>query len=95
MDYYTAVKRTASMYSCRALQNKLLSRGEKRGRRHGFDPWVRKKIPWSMKWQPILVFLPGKFHRQKSLVRYSSWGVLFLPKDQERGNQTREKTFRQ
>ena len=74
MEYYTAVKRTASMYSCRALQNKLLSRGEKRGRRHGFDPWVRK-IPWSMKWQPILVFLPGKFHREKSLVSYSSWDL--------------------
>ena len=31
-----------------------------RGRkRHGFDPWVRK-IPWKRKWQPILIFLPGK-----------------------------------
>ena len=26
-----------------------------------FDPWVRK-IPWKRKWQPIQVFLPGKFH---------------------------------
>ena len=26
--------------------------------RHGFDPWV-KKIPWSRKWQPTPVFLPG------------------------------------
>ena len=25
----------------------------------GFDPWVRK-IPWSWKWQPTPVFLPGK-----------------------------------
>jgi len=24
-----------------------------------FDPWV-KKIPWSRKWQPTPVFLPGK-----------------------------------
>ena len=24
------------------------------------NPWVGK-IPWSRKWQPILVFLPGKF----------------------------------
>ena len=24
-----------------------------------FDPWV-KKIPWSEKWQPPPVFLPGK-----------------------------------
>ena len=41
--------------------------------RHRFDPWVRK-IPWKRKWQPILVFLPGKFHRQRSLVGYSPWG---------------------
>ena len=42
-------------------------------RRCGFDPWVGK-IPWRRKWQPILVFLPGKFHGQRSLVGYSSWG---------------------
>ena len=29
-------------------------------KRHGFDPWVRK-IPWHRKWQPALVFLPGKW----------------------------------
>ena len=33
-------------------------------RRPGFDHWVRK-IPWRKKWQPILVFLPGKSHGQK------------------------------
>ena len=32
------------------------------------------KIPWSRKWQPTLIFLPGKFHRQRSLVGYSLWG---------------------
>ena len=37
-----------------------------------FDPWVRK-IPWRMKWQSILVVLPGKSHGQRSLVGYSSW----------------------
>ena len=26
------------------------------------------------KWQPTPVFLPGKFHGQKSLVGYSPWG---------------------
>ena len=35
-------------------------------RRRGFDPWVAK-IPWSMKWQPMPVFLPRKFHGQRSL----------------------------
>ena len=33
------------------------------------------RIPWSRKWQPIPVFLPGKFHRQWSLmVRLQSMG---------------------
>ena len=29
---------------------------------------------WSRKWQPILVFLPGEFHGQSSLVGYSPLG---------------------
>ena len=33
-----------------------------------------KKIPWRRKWQPILVFLPGKSHGQRSLAGYSPWG---------------------
>ena len=40
------------------------------GKRCGFDPWVRK-IPWHRDWQSTLVFLPGKFHGQWSLVGYS------------------------
>ena len=39
----------------------------------GFHLWVRK-IPWSRKWHPSSVFLPGKFHGQRSLVGYSPWG---------------------
>ena len=35
--------------------------------------WVRK-IPWSRKWQSTPVCLPGKFHRQRSLVGYRLWG---------------------
>jgi len=27
-----------------------------------FNLWVRK-MPWSRKWQPTPVFLPGEFHR--------------------------------
>ena len=42
-------------------------------RRHGFSPQVRK-IPWSRKWQSTTVFLPGKFHGQRSLAGCSSWG---------------------
>ena len=42
-------------------------------RKHKFDPWVGK-IPWSSKWQLTLVFLPGKFHGERSLAGCSPWG---------------------
>ena len=45
----------------------------RRHKRHEFDPWVRK-IPWSRKWQPDPVFLPGKFHGPSRLGGYSPWG---------------------
>ena len=45
----------------------------RRCKRHWFNSWV-KKILWRRKWQPTLVFLPGKFHGQRSLVHCSSWG---------------------
>ena len=35
-------------------------------KRCGFNPWVGK-IPWSKKWQPTPLFLPGKSHGQRSL----------------------------
>ena len=33
----------------------------------GFHPWELGKLPCRRKWQSILVFLPGKFHGQRSL----------------------------
>ena len=42
-------------------------------KRHEFDPWVRK-LPWSREWPPTPVFLPGKFHGQRSLAGCSPWG---------------------
>ena len=57
----SVVKKKKSAYHCR------------RGKRLRFDPWVRK-ISWSTRWQPIPVFLPGKFHGQRILVGYSPWG---------------------
>jgi len=42
-------------------------------KRLGFDLWVGK-IPWRRKWQLSLVFLPGKFDGQRSLVGYNPWG---------------------
>ena len=50
----------------------------RRPNRHRFDSWVRK-IPWSRKWQPIPVCLPGKFHGQRSLAVHGvakSWTRL-------------------
>ena len=41
----------------------------RRHRRCRFYPWVGK-IPWTKKWQPTPVFLPGEFHGQRSLVDY-------------------------
>ena len=29
---------------------------------------------WRRKWQPTPVFLPGEYHRQRSLAGYSPWG---------------------
>lgn len=34
----------------------------------GFNPWVRK-IPWRRKWQPVPVFLSGKFHGQRGVLQ--------------------------
>ena len=48
-----------------------------RHKRCRFDPWVGK-IPWSRKWQPIPVFLPGKAHGQRSQMGYSPWGCKVL-----------------
>jgi len=31
------------------------------------------RFPLSGKWKPTQVFLPGKFHGQRSLVGYSLW----------------------
>ena len=45
----------------------------RRCKRCRFDPWV-SKIPWNRKWQPILIFLTGEFHGERSLVGYSPWG---------------------
>ena len=46
-------------------------------RRCGFDPWIGK-IPWRREWQLTPIFLPEKFHGQRSLADYSSWGCKEL-----------------
>ena len=45
-------------------------------RRPGFNqnnPWV-EKIPWRKEWLLTPIFLPVKFHGQRSLMGYSPWG---------------------
>ena len=42
------------------------------------ETWVwslGQEDPWERKWQPTLVFLPGKSHERKSLGGYSPWGL--------------------
>ena len=41
----------------------------------GLDLWV-SKIPWSRKWQSTTVFLPWKFHGQRSLVGYMGFQIV-------------------
>ena len=48
-----------------------------------FNPWVRK-IPW----QPTPVFLPGKFHGQRSLTGYNPWGCKTVGHDLGLNNKT-------
>ena len=38
--------------------------------------WVESlgQKTWRREWQSSPVFLPGKFHRQRSLAGYSPWG---------------------
>ena len=42
-----------------------------------WETWVRK-IPWRREWLPDPVFLPGEFHKLRSLVGYSPWGCKEL-----------------
>ena len=35
---------------------------------------LSQEVPWRRKWQHTPVFLPGKFHGQKSVAGYSPWG---------------------
>ena len=40
----------------------------------GSIPTPGQEAPLEQEWQPTLLFLPGKFHEQKSLVGYCPWG---------------------
>ena len=45
------------------------------------ETWVQslgQEDPWRREWQPIPVFLPGKFHGQRSQAGHSPWGYKEL-----------------
>ena len=45
----------------------------RRCRRCDFNSWIRN-VPWSRKWQPTSIFLPGKSHGQRILEGCSPMG---------------------
>ena len=65
-DFYIMLR---SLAGGTVVKNLLANAGDIRDM--GFGPWVGH-IPWSRKWQPIPVFLPGRFHGQRSLAGCSS-----------------------
>ena len=58
-----------------------------------FNPWVGK-IPCGRKRQPTPVFLPGKFHGQRSLEGYSPWGHIELDMTEQAHAHTHTHTHR-
>ena len=64
-----------------ALVIKNLPANAKDIRDVGLIPWIW--IPWSRKWQPTPVFLPGEPHKQGSLVSYSPQGRKELDTTEE------------
>ena len=60
-----------------SLENTLMLRGIEHKRRKGWQRmrWLDSITnSWRRKWQPTPIFLPGKYHGQRSLVGYSPWG---------------------
>ena len=76
ISYFRGLKRcipfSRGFPSGAVVKNLPADSGDPRGAGSRDTSWV-KKIPWRRKWQPILVFLPGKFHGQRSLACYSPW----------------------
>ena len=63
-----------SKFIARRLE-KLNHRPDKESACSARDPGsIPRKIPWRRKWQPTLIFLPGKSHGQRNLADCSPWG---------------------
>ena len=69
--YYIGINNTGASQVLLVVKNPLVNAG--RCKRCRFDCWVRK-IPWRRSQQPTPVFLPEKFHGQRSLAGYNPWG---------------------
>ena len=71
-------RNTDTQNNCLLNKTSRWHRGEesvcqcRRHRRRRFNPWVGK-IPWSRKWQPTPVFLPGISYVQRILAGHSPW----------------------
>ena len=61
-------------------------------KRLGFNSCIRK-IPWSRKWFPTPIFLPGKSHGRRNLVTYSPWGCKESDKTERLSTITHITTF--
>ena len=68
LSIYLSISVYISMWLPRWWSAKESACQYRKCKRHGFNSWVRK-IPWSRKWQPMPVFLPGEFHRQDCLLQ--------------------------
>ena len=76
---------TVSISLCRSFPGGSVVKdppaSEEDARDASFNPWVRK-IPSNRKWQPTPVFVPGKFHGQRSLAGWlQSMGAKRLGHD--------------
>ena len=71
--FWTLVENYGPSGPSQVAQVKNPPTNARRHKRREFDPWV-KKVPWSKKWQPASVFLPGESHGMRSLAGYSPWG---------------------
>ena len=75
--YYTFLKYLLSLNMERAFLVAQMVKNPpaqyRRRKRLRFSPWVGK-ISWRTDWLPTPVYLPGKFHGQRSLADYSPQG---------------------
>ena len=74
-NFRTELSKEVSVFFRLSTNAMILSQSlyNPRDKRQGFDPWGGK-VPWSGKWQPTPVFLPGKSQGQRSQVGYSPCG---------------------